>query len=212
MAGASLTGAPTPPDPDRPDRERPNSQGPVSQRTDSQRTDSQRTEQFVRLLTEHQRALHVHILGLVLNPTDTDEVLQETNLVLWRKAHDFQPGTNFAAWAFRVAHFEVLAFRKRKGRERLSFEPELLETLAEESAARASGFDARRRALAACLSKLSDRDRDLLVRRYATGNSAAAIADQVGRSVQATYQALHRIRRALSQCMRRTLAAEERGG
>jgi RNA polymerase sigma-70 factor (ECF subfamily) len=173
-------------------------------------SEPQRTEQFVRLLTEHQRALYVYILGLVANPTDADEVLQEANLVLWRKSVDFEPGTNFAAWAFRVAHFEVLAFRKRRGRERLSFEPDLLATLAEESAARADSFEARRRALAQCLSKLTDRDRDLLLRRYSTGNSAATIAGQVGRTVQATYQALHRIRTSLSLCMRRTLAAEER--
>ena len=105
----------------------------------------------MRQLTENQRALYVYILGLVANPTDADEVLQEANLVLWRKAVEFQPGTNFAAWAFRVAHFEVLAFRKRRGRERLSFEPELMETLAAESAARADSFEARRRALAQCL-------------------------------------------------------------
>ncbi len=170
----------------------------------------QRAEQFVRLLTESQRLLYVHILGLLASSADADEVLQETNLVLWRKAADFQPGSNFVAWACRVAYFEVLAFQKRRGWERLSFEPQLLEKLASESADRADHFDARRQALALCLSKLSPRDRDLILRRYQSSNSAAAIAGQVGRTVQATYQALHRIRTGLSICIRRTLAAEER--
>ncbi len=200
MGGANLPAAPIPPEPEPSAGFRPEPEG----------SQTERAEQFVRLLTEHQRALYVHILSLLFDPTDADEVLQETNLVLWRKSSEFRPGSSFAAWAFRVAHFEVLAFRKRRGRERLSFEPELLETLAEESAARADGFETRRRALAQCLAKLSERDRDLLVRRYAAGSSAVTIAGQVGRTVQATYQALHRIRAALSQCMRRTLAAEER--
>ncbi len=170
-----------------------------------------RTEEFVQLLTEHQRRLYVYIFSLLGNGADADEVLQETNLALWRKLSAFERGSSFSAWACRVAYFEVLAFRKRRGQERVSFDPELLETLAAESAARADNFDARRRALAHCVSKLSAKDRDLLVRRYELGNSAAAVAEQLGRTAQATYQALHRIRMSLSLCIRRTLAAEERG-
>lgn len=173
---------------------------------------AQRTEQFVQLLTEHQRRLYAYVVSLLGNAADADEVLQETNLALWRKLDTFQPGSSFAAWASRVAYYEVLAFRKRRGRDRLSFEPELLETLAAESAARLEQFEARRRALAHCLTKLSARDRDLLARRYEAGNSAAAVAQQLGRTAQATYQALHRIRLNLSLCIRRTLAAEERAG
>lgn len=170
----------------------------------------ERTEQFVQLLTEHQRRLYAYVFSLLGNAADADEVLQETNLALWRKLDAFQPGSSFGAWSARVAYFEVLGFRKRRGRERLSFEPELLETLAAESAARLDQFDARRRALAHCLTKLSPRDRDLLARRYELGNSAAEVAEQLGRTAQATYQALHRIRLNLSLCIRRTLAAEER--
>lgn len=168
------------------------------------------TEQFVQLLTEHQRQLYAYVVSLLGNTADADEVLQETNLALWRKLDTFQPGSSFVAWASRVAWFEVLAFRKRRGRDRLSFEPELLETLAAESAVRLEGFEAQRRALAHCLTKLSAGDRDLLARRYELGNSAAAVAEQLGRTAQATYQALHRIRLNLALCIRRTLAAEER--
>jgi RNA polymerase sigma-70 factor (ECF subfamily) len=180
--------------------------------TDAERAqDPDRTEEFVQLLTEHQRRLYVYIFSLLGNGADADEVLQETNLALWRKSSVFERGSSFSAWACRVAFYEVLALRKRRGRERLSFDPQLLETLATESALRADNFDAQRRALARCMSKLSDKDRDLLVRRYELGNSAAAVAEQVGRTAQATYQALHRIRMSLSLCIRRTLAAEERG-
>src|SRR4051812_12731478 len=102
-------------------------------------TDSQRTEAIVQLLTEHQQKLYVYILSLLGNPTDADEVLQNTNLVLWRKAADFHFGTCFSAWACRLAYYEVLAFRKQRGRSRLNFNQELLDTLAEEAVDRVEG-------------------------------------------------------------------------
>jgi RNA polymerase sigma-70 factor, ECF subfamily len=86
----------------------------------------------------------------------------------------------------------------------------LLETLATEAAERTETFDARRRALAKCLQKLSPRDRDLVVGRYRSGGSVAALAAEIGRTVQAVYQALHRVRSALLLCVRRTMAIEER--
>jgi RNA polymerase sigma-70 factor (ECF subfamily) len=173
------------------------------------------TEEFVRLLTENQRPLYVYILSLIGNPGDADELLQETNLVLWRKIEDFKPGTNFSGWAMRTAHFEVLAYRKRRQREQLRFAPELVDVLADEGTEWAEDFDAKRRALTTCLSRLNETDRELLRLRYGLGSTAASksideIASKVGRTVQATYQVLHRIRTSLLDCMRRRLAAEER--
>ena len=66
--------------------------------------------EFVRLLTGQQRQLYLYIIALLPNPTDVDDVLQATNMVLWSKADEFEPGSDFGAWARRVAHFEVLAF------------------------------------------------------------------------------------------------------
>jgi RNA polymerase sigma-70 factor, ECF subfamily len=165
-------------------------------------------EQFVQQLTLQQRRLYGYILTLMGGSSDADEVLQETNLTLWRKSAEFQPGTNFGAWAFRTAYFEVLAFRKRTARDRLSFEPEVIERLADESLSIMEQFESRREALSACLAKLRERDRELLLLRYRADTPVEAIAEQVGRSVQAVYQALYRIRGSLSLCMRRAMARE----
>ena len=53
------------------------------------------------------------------------------------EAGDFTLGTNFKAWAFSVARYEVLNYRKQQARDaRLVFSEELEETFAEELAAR----------------------------------------------------------------------------
>ena len=43
------------------------------------------SDDFVALLTKHQRRLHAYIFSLVWNPADADDILQETNLVLLKK-------------------------------------------------------------------------------------------------------------------------------
>ena len=39
--------------------------------------------EFVAQITKSQRQLHAFILSMVWNPVEADDVLQETNLVLW---------------------------------------------------------------------------------------------------------------------------------
>ena len=66
------------------------------------------SNEFVSLLTASQRRLYAFICTLVIDRTDADEVLQETNLALWEQAERFEAGTDFVAWACRVAHYKVL--------------------------------------------------------------------------------------------------------
>ena len=95
-------------------------------------TDPTRVDEFVRLLAQNQRRLFIYVHTLVPHHADAEEVLQNTNLVLWREFGTFQPGTNFAAWSCRVALNQVLAWRKKRQRDRLQFSDEFLTTVADE--------------------------------------------------------------------------------
>jgi RNA polymerase sigma-70 factor (ECF subfamily) len=151
----------------------------------------------------------LYALGLVHNAADAEEILQETNLVLWRKFDQYQPGTNFARWACRIAHFEVLKFYERRGREQRLFSSEFIEALAVESEQMSDELDARREALGQCLGKLRETDRRLVLRRYEERATTRSVAEALGRSVQGTRKSLHRIRMALLSCIERTLAAKD---
>ena len=69
-----------------------------------------RNEQFIRLLTEHQSHLFVYLVSLLGDVHDASNVLQETNIVLWRRSAEFAEGTNFGAWSRTIAHFQLLAY------------------------------------------------------------------------------------------------------
>ena len=172
--------------------------------------DERRAAEFVKLLTSHQRRLYLYILTFLPHPTDAEEVLQEANTVLWSKSGEFEPGTSFAAWAHKVAWFEVLAFRKRSQRDRLTFSDELLHTFAQEAMPDETRQNDRRLALVKCLEKLPDRDRDLVARRYTADASVQQIASDLGRPLTSIYRSLERARLALMECIQRTLSAEER--
>ena len=99
--------------------------------------------QFIRLMTKYERMVYGYILSLVPNWADADEILQETNIRLWEEFEKFQLGTNFAAWAIRVAHFQVLTWRKKASRSRLVFDQRVVDSLAAEPCWTDEEFEAR---------------------------------------------------------------------
>lgn len=171
--------------------------------------DPAKVEQFAQLLAKCQRRVFLYVLTLVHRAADAEEILQETNLVLWRKFEAYQPGTSFERWACRIAYFEVLKFRQRQSRAERLFSDKFVEALAAESEASDSVLDARRNALAECLQKLRERDRALVLARYGAGATTRSVAETLGRSIQGTRRSLHRIRMTLLACIERTLAAGE---
>ncbi len=172
---------------------------------------SDRNEEFLRLLTANQRRIFGFISALVPRSSDADDVYQEVSLALWRKFDQFEPGTDFAAWANQFARYLVLkhcAKQRRLGR--LVFDEELLAALADDVAAAASGPDERLEALRGCLEKLPAHSRRLLELRYESGlKTVREVAARVGRSVDATYKAISRIHDALLRCMEGVLTEVE---
>jgi len=164
--------------------------------------------EFVQLFTHHQRRLFLYILSQVPNPIEAEEVLQETNVVIWSKFSQFREGTNFLAWVSQIANYEVMKYRTRKKRSRLHFSDEFLETVSREALERSDEFEQRRTALVECLAKLRAKDRKLIEQRYAPGEKGKHVAEQMGRPANSVYQSLGRIRKVLMECIQRRLAAE----
>ncbi|MBI1375380.1 MAG: sigma-70 family RNA polymerase sigma factor [Phycisphaera sp.] len=165
-------------------------------------------DQFVQQLINFQPRLRGYIRLLLPNRAMAEDVLQETNLVLWRKAEDFEPGTNFGAWACRVAYYQALAQRQKIGREKLVFDDELVGDLASEAERQTGMLAESRSALQVCMDQLNTTHREMLDRRYAFGDSVNAIAERLGRPVGSVKQTLYRIRTTLGECIEQRLTAE----
>lgn len=166
---------------------------------------SDRDDGFVMLVINHQHRLYAYILSLVLDRERASDILQQTNLVLLEKQAGFEQGTDFFAWSARVAYYEVLADRRRRSRDKHLFSDELLAVVASESSAAVSLTEERTDALRKCLAKLSPANRDLLMQRYRTGGSVAAIAESLGKTPGAVSAVLHRLRVSLMECVGRQM-------
>lgn len=164
--------------------------------------------EFVQLFTRHQRRLYLFILAQVPNPAEAEEILQETNVVIWRKFPEFEPGSSFFAWACQIARFEVLKYRERRHKDRLYFSNDFVECVAAEAIEHADELERRRNALIECLGRLREQDRLLIQSRYAPGESGKGLARLLGRPSNSVYQSLGRVRRTLLECINRRLASE----
>lgn len=164
-------------------------------------------ETFLQTFLAHQRGLYAYVLMLLPSPPDADDVFQETSIILWRKRHEFQQGTNFNAWASRVAMFAVQNHRAKQARQRrrVTFDDALLQRIAAEAAAMEHQLDIRRAALDGCLAKLPAKDRTLLEQRYAPGATIRSVADAIDRPVEGLYKAMKRIHDALADCVERAM-------
>ncbi len=162
----------------------------------------------MRLFTANQRHVYLFIRSLVADANDIEDIWQETSLVLWRKFGEFDPGTNFRSWAFRIAHLEVLSHRSRRQRRPMQFGQELIDCVAAELQARSDTLDAQLDALHRCLHALRESDRELIRRRYSPGASGQGVAAELGRSARSLYKAMTRIRRTLHDCIQTRLSRE----
>jgi len=158
-------------------------------------------ENVVALITRHQLALYSYILSLMPDRSLADDVLQETNLVIWRKAAEYDAARPFMGWACGIARFQVLAARRDAARDRCVFHPELLELLATEDEPDLESTDAMNHALRDCLDELPVEKRDLILSRYHSGNSVAEMAGAKNLTPGALSVQLHRIRQMLESCV-----------
>ena len=164
---------------------------------------------FVAELTACQLPLLLYVRSLLPGESAARDVAQQANAKIWEKRDEYQLGSNFKAWAFAIARYEVLNYRKRQARDaKLVFGQELEETIARELAERPDQLEQRHEALRDCLQALRDEDRSLILHRYATSNSLSDYAKTVGRSVGGLKVTLHRLRGLLLDCIHRKLQSE----
>ncbi len=171
--------------------------------------DDQHHAKFLRLFAEHEAALHTLLRAMLPSREDASEALQETIVVLWQKFGEFDPTRDFKNWACGIARNKALALLRDRKRDRHIFDDELVNRLADETLAMEQRHFTQREALDACLQKLPAAQREMVLAAYTKGTRMDELATRRGQTPMSLYKLLHRIRQALLECVRRTLAEEE---
>jgi RNA polymerase sigma-70 factor (ECF subfamily) len=170
------------------------------------------SESFAVQMTTAQGALYAYVCTLLGGSRDASDVLQETNLVLWRKAAEFDPQQSFSAWARKIAFLQVMAFRKKRATDRhqFNFNEDSLGRIAARLETQSQTFAQRVRLLDECIEKLPDYQRELVRMRYADRLGVAVISRQLEKSENSVAAALYRARTSLVQCVETHPAIEDK--
>ena len=75
------------------------------------------SQAFEVLVNTYKERLYWHIRRIVLNHDDTDDVLQNTFIKVYKNIHGFKGDSKLYSWMYRIATNESLTFLKSKSKK-----------------------------------------------------------------------------------------------
>jgi RNA polymerase sigma-70 factor (ECF subfamily) len=165
-------------------------------------------EAFVRLLSKHDSATRAYVRNCIRSWDDVNDVMQEISIVAWRKFSELDDVNRFGQWLSLIARYEILAYKRRKARDRHVLSDDLISLVLSEELISANAFSIKQEAMQECLNHLSPARRELLMKMYGSEKNLCLVAEQTGKSIDALYQIVSRLRRMLNDCLHKKLSAE----
>jgi RNA polymerase sigma-70 factor (ECF subfamily) len=169
---------------------------------------TQRLATVQKLFVRHSAAIRGYLFAMAPDPDVVDDLLHEVFLCVTLKSQDFEPGTNFTAWARAIARIEVVRAARSRRRFPGGLSAEAIELLAE-AAPEMNLSEDRLALLDECRRQLSPRARQVVDLRYGESLKPAAIAKRLRLAVESVYVTLSRARALLRECLERKLSPSE---
>jgi len=166
--------------------------------------------QLTELIVTHRTALLGFILGQIPDACAAEDVFQEVCLVISRKWDSYDPQRSFRAWAFGIAKNMVKKHWERNQRDRtVLMEDEVLDQIAANPVWEEDDT-AEKAALRDCLSRLSEKVRNILCMSSLDDEKPRVIGERVGWSARSVSVSLVRAKKAMMDCIERKTASEAR--
>jgi RNA polymerase sigma-70 factor, ECF subfamily len=175
-----------------------------------QLTDQQRRERFEAEVLPLLDRLYSAALRYTRNPTDAEDLVQETVAKAYRSFHQYQPGTNLRAWLYRVLHTTYISmYRKAQRRPQEALKEEVDDYSFYDEIARSGGRSAEREVLEsltseevrAAIAELPETFRVAVYLADVEGFAYKEIADIMDTPVGTVMSRLHRGRKALQKAL-----------
>lgn len=170
---------------------------------------------FAPIVRHFERPIRAWLASHAPLGLDVDEIAQRSFLAAFTRFDEFELGTDFAAWLFTIARFQLrteMTRLRRVADYHARFGPDLLqrelERRCEESPEQAT---TQLENLQLCLDSLSSTLRRFVTWRYDEEISLEEMAVRCGRSVTAVKKQLWKVRRTLQQCIEKRMATAEAG-
>ena len=73
---------------------------------------------FSLILKKYQESLYWHIRKMVISHPDTDDIMQNSFLKIWKGLDKFRGDSSLYTWVYRIATNETFTFLKKRNRQR----------------------------------------------------------------------------------------------
>jgi RNA polymerase sigma-70 factor (ECF subfamily) len=159
---------------------------------------------FQELVSRYHQKVYMVILGLVRNRDDAMEVAQETFFRAYRKIKDFQGGSSFYTWLYRIAVNNAIDAQRKLKRNPLDFRETVDGLLEQQNVVAKDPFsevqDSQlREKLIAAINDLTPEHKAVIVLRTLEGLSYKDIGEILGCSEGTVMSRLHYARKKLQQ-------------
>ena len=167
---------------------------------------------FEAVIRRFERPLRAWLAGQAPPGVDVDEIAQRAFVAAYTRLADYRLGTDFSAWLFTIARFQLRTETTRLRRVadyHSRYAPDLLKRELERHGTETPRLaEDRLESLQACLEQLGDPVRKYLRWRYEDELPLEEMAQRSGRSLSAVKKQLWVLRRRLQECVESRLAAE----
>jgi RNA polymerase sigma factor (sigma-70 family) len=153
-----------------------------------------REERFQQLLQEHGKILYKVARSYSGSPDDTDDLIQEMVVQLWRSFERYDPGQRFSTWMYRIALNVAISSLRSATRRRRHLTPAWEDALH----VAAPQPDPRVEELYEAIHRLAELDRALVI-LHLDGNPHEAIGEILGISTSNVSTRLGRIKQQLKR-------------
>lgn len=167
-------------------------------------------DELIRTLLAQRARISAGVWLVVRDVHLAEDIFQEVMV----KALAGSPFTNEAhllSWCRITGRNAALNLMRKRGREITTLSGDILELLDAETPAPDSQRKARIEVLQECVEALPEMARAMVDARYFEGRSCAEVAASFKMGLDAAYQRLSRLHRALRECMEGKLMAEMEG-
>ncbi|MBA4388174.1 MAG: hypothetical protein C0404_09350 [Verrucomicrobia bacterium] len=169
------------------------------------------TREFESLCEKHRRAMLAYTFTCCRDRALAEDIVQDALVIAYRKREQYFPEADFGAWLISIAR--NVWFREREKRQKAGVQVPMCQAIdANASLLFASElyadevWEARREALRKCLDHLKEEDRRLIRTYFVERRRYGEMAGMMKRTLSWVKVRMLRIRAALMECTRRSLA------
>lgn len=163
---------------------------------------------FMERLVPCQSRVYRYIASLISHRIDAEDLFQKTCLSAWEQRSTYDPDRDMFLWLCGIARNHVRHYFRSRKSSPTQLAPDVMEQLADLRLTDDARQEERRRALEGCLEKLPGKDREVLETYYGRHQPVREMAAALGRSTEAVFKSLQRLRTLLHDCISAGLPGE----